>query len=65
MANHAIIFLTKFDILYIPCRFRWRGIIVPGGLIAVSTAVTAFIIGYWDLDPLSSLRIGQQQTVEQ
>ena len=49
----------------IPCRFRWYGIIGPGGLIAASTAVIAFVYGYWDLDPIASLRFGEQLTTEQ
>lgn len=36
----------------------------PGGVIAASTAAIAAIIAYWNLDPFSSLRMGQQQTPE-
>ena len=44
----------------IPCRFRWYGIIGPGGLIAASTAVIAFVYGHWDLDPVLRLRIAKE-----
>ena len=49
-------------ILATPQRFRWRGIVGPGGLIAASTAAIAGIIGYWDLDPFSSLKIRPDST---
>ena len=54
-----------FKIPETPQRFRWRGIVGPGGLIAASTAVIAGVIGYWDLDPFSSLKIRPDPTPEE
>ncbi|CAB4021608.1 nose resistant to fluoxetine 6-like [Paramuricea clavata] len=65
LANDMQFFVITPPLLILMYKFRWRGIIGPGSLIAASTAAIAFIIGYWDLDPLSSLKIGQQQTPEQ
>ena len=45
-------------------RFKWRGIIGPGSLLAASTVAIAVIIGYWDLDPLIFLKIYKAATAE-
>ena len=65
LANDMQFFIITPLLLILMYKFRWYGIIGPGGLIAASTAVIAFVYGYWDLDPISSSRFGQQPTPDQ
>ncbi|XP_046851202.1 nose resistant to fluoxetine protein 6-like isoform X4 [Xenia sp. Carnegie-2017] len=59
LANDMQFFIITPPLLILMYKFGWLGIIGPGGLMALSTAAIAFVIGYYDLDPVMSLRIGE------